>query len=301
MATTLSDSSGNARTSHTRAPENDSASLGELLRRAREGRGLTLEQIAKETRIPQHHLEALEHDNLTAVPGGFYRRAEVRAFAQAVNLDANFALAQLQRALEWPAAREAVPATPGTRKPTPSRKGVLIAIGFAVAAAVFGLAMGGREPALDRDAEGGSPSNSAQNRTPPVRETPPDFAGTSQRTQLEPVAVPSAESALAVTREPAGTRASAATNDDDDLAKKTEQAEGRASEDTELVVTTQPEGARITVNGIGWGSAPVTIRYLSAGNKRIRVAKEGYVTEERVVRLAEGHVTTLDIPLRSAR
>ena len=82
----------------------------------------------------------------------------------------------------------------------------------------------------------------------------------------------------------------------------TEQAEARGSADsvTELVVTTQPAGARVTVNGIGWGLAPVTIRHLPAGDKRIRVSKEGYATEERMVRLAEGRLKALDIRLRAA-
>ena len=67
---------------------------------------------------------------------------------------------------------------------------------------------------------------------------------------------------------------------------------------TELVVTTQPPGARVTVNGIGWGSSPATIRFLPAGSKRIRVIKEGYGSEERVVSLVEGRRSTLDIQLR---
>ena len=66
---------------------------------------------------------------------------------------------------------------------------------------------------------------------------------------------------------------------------------------TELVVATQPAGARVTVDGIGWGVTPVTIRYLAPGNKRIRVSKEGYSTIERVVWVAEGHRNTTDIQL----
>ena len=301
MTTLLSDSSRNGPTSHTRTHENDSARLGELLKRAREGRGLTLEQVSNETKIPQRHLEALEHDNLAAVPGGFYRRAEIRAYARVVNLDQNLALAELDRALDPPAAREAAPKT--LQEPTPSRKRVLIVIGVAVAAAVFGRAMGGREPALDSDAQVRSATGSPQHSVPFVRETPPEaLVGTSRFTQLDQVARPSApsERALAVAMELTGARASAASNGD--RAVTTEQAEARASTDsvTELVVTTQPAGARVTVNGIGWGIAPVTIRYLPAGDKRIRVSKDGYATEERVVRVAEGHRRMLDIQLRSA-
>ena len=69
---------------------------------------------------------------------------------------------------------------------------------------------------------------------------------------------------------------------------------------TELVVTSQPPGARVTVDGIGWGSTPATIRFLPAGSKRIRVIKDGYGSEERTVNLVEGRRSTLDIPLPSA-
>jgi len=151
-----------------------------------------------------------------------------------------------------------------------------------VAAAVFGRAMGGRESALDRDDQVRSATDSPPHRVPPVRGTPPDaVVGTSQRRQLNPVAPPSvpSEGALAVAIEPTGAPAS-------------------ADSVTELVVTTQPAGARVTVNGIGWGTAPVTVRYLPSGVKRIRVSKEGYATEERLVRLAEGQPRTLDIRLR---
>jgi cytoskeletal protein RodZ len=257
-------------------PENDGPGLGELLRRARKDRGLTLEQIANETRIPRRHLEALEHDNLAVVPAGFYRRAEIRAYARAVNLDQSLALTELDRA-------ETVPEPPRNQEPTFSRQRVLIVIGVVVAVAVFGRAKGGRGVL-------------------PVREMPPNaMVETSRRIQLDPVAPPAAPSdgALAVGIEPTGARTSAASIGD--LAVITEQTEARVSADsvTELVVTTEPAGARVTVNGIGWGLAPVTIRYLPPGNKRIRVSKEGYATEERTVRLAEGRLRKLDIQLRT--
>ena len=135
MTTRLSGSSGKGGPSHTPPHEGDRPGIGELLRRARTGRGLTLEQIANETRIPQSHLEALEHDNLAVVPAGFYRRAEIRAYARAVNLDQNLALTELDRA-------EAAPDTPRRQELIFSRKRVLIVVAVAVAAAVFGRARG---------------------------------------------------------------------------------------------------------------------------------------------------------------
>ncbi len=85
----------------------DVTAFGEFLRDARERRGLTIQQIASETRIPWRHLDALEHGNLDAVPGGVYRRAEIRAYADAVGLDRTLALTQFDHALE-----SSTPATP---------------------------------------------------------------------------------------------------------------------------------------------------------------------------------------------
>jgi hypothetical protein len=50
-----------------------------------------------------------------------------------------------------------------------------------------------------------------------------------------------------------------------------------------LVVITEPDGARVTINGVGWGSTPLTIQHLAPGAKRVRVTKAGYRSEERIV------------------
>jgi hypothetical protein len=49
------------------------------------------------------------------------------------------------------------------------------------------------------------------------------------------------------------------------------------------VVTSDPPGARVTVNGVGWGTTPLTIRYLPLGQKRVRLTMSGYVSAERTV------------------
>jgi hypothetical protein len=68
---------------------------------------------------------------------------------------------------------------------------------------------------------------------------------------------------------------------------------------TELVIATEPAGARVTVNGIGWGTAPITIRNLPPGVKRIRVSKDGYVSEDRLVNLRENQSSALNLRLRN--
>ena len=58
----------------------------------------------------------------------------------------------------------------------------------------------------------------------------------------------------------------------------------------QLRIVTDPPAARVTVNGIGQGVTPLTIRHLPPGAKRLRVTKDGYAGAERVISLAEGDV-----------
>ncbi|HTM04509.1 MAG TPA: PEGA domain-containing protein [Vicinamibacterales bacterium] len=50
-----------------------------------------------------------------------------------------------------------------------------------------------------------------------------------------------------------------------------------------LRVTSTPAGARVTVNGIGWGQTPVTIDHLPLGAKTVRITRDGYASLERSV------------------
>jgi hypothetical protein len=68
---------------------------------------------------------------------------------------------------------------------------------------------------------------------------------------------------------------------------------------TELVVVSDPPGARVIVDGIGRGTTPVTIRYLTAGEKRVRILRDGFAAQERIVRLIPAREpTTVRIPLQ---
>ena len=61
--------------------------FGEKLREAREGRGISLRQIAKTTKITVSALEALERNDVSKLPGGIFSRAFVRSYAAEVGLD----------------------------------------------------------------------------------------------------------------------------------------------------------------------------------------------------------------------
>ncbi len=66
-----------------------------------------------------------------------------------------------------------------------------------------------------------------------------------------------------------------------------------------LVVTSDPSGARVVVDGIGRGTTPARIEYLSLGEKTVRVVHDGYVSEERSVSLTPKRpAVTLHVELR---
>jgi hypothetical protein len=65
----------------------DTTTLGPYLRHERESRNLTLKTISETTKIPVALLEGLEADDISRWPGGIFRRAFVRAYAQAVGLE----------------------------------------------------------------------------------------------------------------------------------------------------------------------------------------------------------------------
>ena len=65
----------------------DAEFSGELLRRVRESRGLTVQQIADRTRISARHLENIEADRYTALPAAVYLRGILMNLARELGLD----------------------------------------------------------------------------------------------------------------------------------------------------------------------------------------------------------------------
>lgn len=64
-----------------------SDSLGSRLRRHRQRRQLTLDDVAERTKINIAHLRSLERDDVSQFPPGIFRRSFVRSYAEAVGLD----------------------------------------------------------------------------------------------------------------------------------------------------------------------------------------------------------------------
>jgi cytoskeletal protein RodZ len=69
-----------------------SETLGEKLRQAREERGITLSEVAEQTRISPLYIESIENDDYRSLPGGIFNKGFVKSFAKYVGVDEQEAL-----------------------------------------------------------------------------------------------------------------------------------------------------------------------------------------------------------------
>jgi cytoskeleton protein RodZ len=74
--------------------------LGAQLKQAREQRGVGLDEIAQTTKIGTRFLRALEADHYDQLPGGIFNKGFIRAYARAVGLDEEKAVAEYVAATE---------------------------------------------------------------------------------------------------------------------------------------------------------------------------------------------------------
>jgi cytoskeletal protein RodZ len=293
--------------------DDGNATVGQMLRGARERRGLTLQAIAASTHIPLKHLSALERDDLAAVPPGFYQRAEIRTFADTVGLDPRLALGALERGRS--AASASLPARPASgtiaasasRRASPAASGTNgVAPGVAVRKPASSVqAQSGTRPltmvigALAIVIAAGFTLRSLLTVTPA-----PSPATPTERADAVPPPAP-AQPAIEASR--VGTEASrVSTTEAAATAPATQTTPSEPASAAvapvdfpELRITSEPSGARVTIDGIGWGQTPLTVRYLEPGSKRIRVTMDGYFAQEQVAQLSSGTpTTTVRISLR---
>ena len=99
--------------------------VGETLRRERLRQGLKLDEVARDTKIRQKLLEAIEDDQFDRLPGGVFAKSFVKQYATVLGLDGDELAAEVQRqiqpaiALEVPPEkRESEPVTPPVAAPT---------------------------------------------------------------------------------------------------------------------------------------------------------------------------------------
>jgi cytoskeletal protein RodZ len=76
-----------------------SQTLGEKLRQAREAKGISVSEVAEQTRIAPLYIESIDNDDYRALPGGIFNRGFIKSYARYVSVDEAEALADYARLL----------------------------------------------------------------------------------------------------------------------------------------------------------------------------------------------------------
>jgi cytoskeleton protein RodZ len=127
-------------------------SFGERLKREREMRGVSLEEVSAATRISTRFLAALETEQWDRLPGGIFNRGFVRAVAHYLGLDEEALIAEYAAATnDRPAFAVTAKSLPKSRRP--ARPWLALLAVVALAAAGW-LAYRGYVAALHRRVQG---------------------------------------------------------------------------------------------------------------------------------------------------
>jgi cytoskeleton protein RodZ len=156
-----------------------SLTLGEKLRQAREDKGLSLGEVAEQTRISSLYLESIENDDYRILPGGIFNKGFVKSYAKFVGIGEQEALMDYSAIL---AGNEAAhPEETKAYRPevlTDDRSSGMIPT-LIVAAIVLAIMTGGilylvnylRSPDNPATANSSKPAANAPNDAPPADTT----------------------------------------------------------------------------------------------------------------------------------
>lgn len=134
------------------------AEIGYRLIRAREARGLTLEDAERDTRISRRYLEALECEQFEVIPAPVYARGFLRSYSQYLGMDPGEMLAL------FPREGEDVPANAPPARPS---------LDTPVASTSQSRPTWRRPPRFDPNAPTGRAPERESNSRPRRREPPP--------------------------------------------------------------------------------------------------------------------------------
>jgi cytoskeletal protein RodZ len=113
-------------------------SVGQYLRKAREARRLSVEEVARATRVPVASVSRMEADQFDELPGEVFVRGFLKSYAQAVGLTADDVLSR------YTASRRVAWVTPlpltSPAKPAPGGR-FGFAIAFVLLLFLFALAL----------------------------------------------------------------------------------------------------------------------------------------------------------------
>ena len=143
-----------------------STPFGDHLRREREMRGVTIEEVAAATRISPRFLEALENEQWDRLPGGAFNRGFIRSVARYIGLDEESMVAEY--ALETKGVNQSAAAPESNAQGLPRDLRPVIAGAIIVVLVILGLIFAihhYRAAARARAAQ-------SQKQPPPAHQTP---------------------------------------------------------------------------------------------------------------------------------
>jgi cytoskeletal protein RodZ len=115
--------------------------LGEVLRAAREAKGVDLVRVERETKIRERYLSALESGDYRDLPGAVYTRGFLRNYGAYLGLDPEYLIDLYRLETSTSAERPTLPSPP---KPLAIRRSrAFVITPGAIAAAVLTIAVGG--------------------------------------------------------------------------------------------------------------------------------------------------------------
>src|SRR5215510_2229862 len=123
-------------------------SFGTRLRQQREERQVALEDISAKTKIKVALLEGLEGDDLSRWPQGIFRRAYIRAYAQAIGMDPDTLLQEFLALYPEPPEEQPLVAPESPKRP-PTRLRFLLNAAFGAARQAATDAREGYQSRLD--------------------------------------------------------------------------------------------------------------------------------------------------------
>ena len=166
------------------------SSLGIRLRELREAKGVSLDDIARSTRVGRRHLEALESDSWGELPAPVFVKGFIRAYCDFLDASPDEALGVYREASGEPAKPERVQSV---LRSGPSRRAgplvVSLVLFIALGASLFALRVGLKSSQRAAPATSGSARGAAE--TAPSPATTPAVA--TPAIPPQPVAAPAAE------------------------------------------------------------------------------------------------------------
>lgn len=169
--------------------------FGDRLRREREMRGITLDEITESTKISRRHLEALEGEHFDQLPGGVFNKGFVRAYAHFLGIDEDQAVADYSAASnEQPEPEDRFPLEiheQPNRELNPRRSKLPLALAVAALAGVlvgYFFFLKSKSHGTDATQPSGTQASSTTAAEPVTVKPPSQVRATPARAEHAPVA-----------------------------------------------------------------------------------------------------------------